>query len=642
MQVSVVGFSVKNYNEPKKAFEILKDINFQDSKRVIGIKLNNIVKELYTVIDSDCTLEFITFDDPDGKKMYRHTCSHILAQAVSNIFPTVKLAIGPSIENGFYYDFDFVTSISRDDFDKIEQEMKRIIKANFPIERLEYSKTEAEEILLKKNQTYKLELLSDIPEGEKITFYRQGDFQDLCIGAHLTHTGKVKAFKLTSLTGAYWRGSEKNKMLTRIYGTAFEKDSQLQEYLEQLEEAKQKDHNKLGRELGLFMTDENIGQGLALLMPKGAKVIQILQRFVEDEEERRGYVFTKTPIMTKPNLFITSGHLEHYKDKMFCADEGSDDELYMRPMTCPFQFSIYNNGLKSYRDLPIRYSETSTLFRKEASGEMHGLIRLRQFTLSDGHIVCTKKQLESEFKSTFDLVMFMLKTFKLEEDVTFRFSRWDPNDPKKYIGTKKEWEHTEKIMENLLQKAKIQYTDGWGEAAFYGPKLDVQIKNVFGKEDTIITIQIDFSLAKKFKMKYINEKGEEATPLIIHRSSIGCYERTLAILIEKYNGAFPVWFAPEQVRILSLTDRCADKVNEYKEILTSKKIRVTTDLRNEKLGKKIRDARLERVPYILIVGDKEAENNSVSVRYRAEGDLGTMSLESFIERIEEEIETKKS
>lgn len=642
MQVSVVGFSVKNYNEPKKAFEILKDINFQDSKRVIGIKLNNKVKELYTVIDSDCTLEFITFDDPDGKKMYRHTCSHILAQAVSNIFPTVKLAIGPSIENGFYYDFDFVTSISRDDFDKIEQEMKRIIKANFPIERLEYSKTEAEEILLKKNQTYKLELLSDIPEGEKITFYRQGDFQDLCIGAHLTHTGKVKAFKLTSLTGAYWRGSEKNKMLTRIYGTAFEKDSQLQEYLEQLEEAKQKDHNKLGRELGLFMTDENIGQGLALLMPKGAKVIQILQRFVEDEEEKRGYVFTKTPIMTKPNLFITSGHLEHYKDKMFCADEGSDDELYMRPMTCPFQFSIYNNGLKSYRDLPIRYSETSTLFRKEASGEMHGLIRLRQFTLSDGHIVCTKKQLESEFKSTFDLVMFMLKTFKLEEDVTFRFSRWDPNDPKKYIGTKKEWEHTEKIMENLLQKAKIQYTDGWGEAAFYGPKLDVQIKNVFGKEDTIITIQIDFSLAKKFKMKYINEKGEEATPLIIHRSSIGCYERTLAILIEKYNGAFPVWFAPEQVRILSLTDRCADKVNEYKEILTSKKIRVTTDLRNEKLGKKIRDARLERVPYILIVGDKEAENNSVSVRYRAEGDLGTMSLESFIERIEEEIETKKS
>lgn len=642
MQVSVVGFSVKNYNEPKKAFEILKDINFQDSKRVIGIKLNNIVKELYTVIDSDCTLEFITFDDPDGKKMYRHTCSHILAQAVSNIFPTVKLAIGPSIENGFYYDFDFVTSISRDDFDKIEQEMKRIIKANFPIERLEYSKTEAEEILLKKNQTYKLELLSDIPEGEKITFYRQGDFQDLCIGAHLTHTGKVKAFKLTSLTGAYWRGSEKNKMLTRIYGTAFEKDSQLQEYLEQLEEAKQKDHNKLGRELGLFMTDENIGQGLALLMPKGAKVIQILQRFVEDEEEKRGYVFTKTPIMTKPNLFITSGHLEHYKDKMFCADEGSEDELYMRPMTCPFQFSIYNNGLKSYRDLPIRYSETSTLFRKEASGEMHGLIRLRQFTLSDGHIVCTKKQLESEFKSTFDLVMFMLKTFKLEEDVTFRFSRWDPNDPKKYIGTKKEWEHTEKIMENLLQKAKIQYTDGWGEAAFYGPKLDVQIKNVFGKEDTIITIQIDFSLAKKFKMKYINEKGEEATPLIIHRSSIGCYERTLAILIEKYNGAFPVWFAPEQVRILSLTDRCADKVNEYKEILTSKKIRVTTDLRNEKLGKKIRDARLERVPYILIVGDKEAENNSVSVRYRAEGDLGTMSLESFIERIEKEIETKKS
>lgn len=642
MQVSVVGFSVKNYNEPKKASEILKDINFQDSKRVIGIKLNNIVKELYTVIDSDCTLEFITFDDPDGKKMYRHTCSHILAQAVSNIFPTVKLAIGPSIENGFYYDFDFVTSISRDDFDKIEQEMKRIIKANFPIERLEYSKTEAEEILLKKNQTYKLELLSDIPEGEKITFYRQGDFQDLCIGAHLTHTGKVKAFKLTSLTGAYWRGSEKNKMLTRIYGTAFEKDSQLQEYLEQLEEAKQKDHNKLGRELGLFMTDENIGQGLALLMPKGAKVIQILQRFVEDEEEKRGYVFTKTPIMTKPNLFITSGHLEHYKDKMFCADEGSDDELYMRPMTCPFQFSIYNNGLKSYRDLPIRYSETSTLFRKEASGEMHGLIRLRQFTLSDGHIVCAKKQLESEFKSTFDLVMFMLKTFKLEEDVTFRFSRWDPNDPKKYIGTKKEWEHTEKIMENLLQKAKIQYTDGWGEAAFYGPKLDVQIKNVFGKEDTIITIQIDFSLAKKFKMKYINEKGEEATPLIIHRSSIGCYERTLAILIEKYNGAFPVWFAPEQVRILSLTDRCADKVNEYKEILTSKKIRVTTDLRNEKLGKKIRDARLERVPYILIVGDKEAENNSVSVRYRAEGDLGTMSLEFFIERIEEEIETKKS
>ena len=641
MEIKLENGVSLSYSQPKKGFEILKDANVPNAKRVLVMSVNGVTKELNSVVNEDATIKFYTFDDEEGKRAYRHTCSHILAQAITNIYPTVKLAIGPSIENGFYYDFDFLTSIGREEFEKIETEMKNIIKANFPIERLKYSKEEAEKYLMSKQQTYKLELLADLPENEEITFYKQGEFQDLCSGPHLTSTGKIKAFKLTSLTGAYWRGSEKNKMLTRIYGTAFEKESQLDEYLQKLEEAKLRDHNKLGRDLELFMTDENIGQGLALLMPKGAKVVQILERFVEDEEERRGYIFTKTPLLTKPNLFETSGHLAHYKDKMFCCNPDTDEELYLRPMTCPFQFTIYNNGIKSYRDLPLRYSETSTLFRKEASGEMHGLIRLRQFTLSDGHIVCTKKQLESEFKGAFDLVKFMLDTFGLTDDVTFRFSRWDPNNAKKYIGTKKEWEHTEKIMENLLKKAGIKYEEGWGEAAFYGPKLDVQLKNVHGKEDTIITIQIDFALAKRFQMTYINENGEKSIPYIIHRSSIGCYERTLAMLIEKYNGAFPVWFAPEQVKILSLTDRTADKVLEYKNELLKYNIRVGTDLRNEKLGKKIRDARLERIPYILVVGDAEAEKNIVSVRNRETGDMGTMSLSDFIKIINEDIVSKK-
>ena len=487
-----------------------------------------------------------------------------------------------------------------------------------------------------------MELLADIPEGEEISFYTQGDFTDLCAGPHLASTGKVKCFKLTSLTGAYWRGNEKNKMLTRIYGTAFDKKADLDEYLAKLEEAKKRDHNKLGRELGIFMTDENIGQGLPLIMPKGARIIQIMQRFVEDEEQRRGYLLTKTPIMSKNNLFITSGHWDHYKDKMFyIGEEDVDDEiLCLRPMTCPFQFTIYKNGLKSYRDLPIRYAETAIEFRKEASGEMHGLTRIRQFTLADGHIVCTPDQLEDEFAGAVDLIKFMLKTFDLEGDVTYRFSRWDPANADKYVGDAADWERSEGAMKTILDDLGIEYTEAWGEAAFYGPKLDVQGTNVHGKEDTLFTVQLDFALAERFDMMYIDENGEKARPLIIHRSSIGCYERTLAMLIEKYNGAFPMWLAPEQVRVLSLTDRTADAAKSVAKELAAAGLRAEADVRSEKLGKKIREAQLEKVPYVLVIGDKEAEEGVVSVRHRAEGDLGTMTAADFLAMAREEIDSK--
>ena len=620
---------------PKSAYEIAKQIGERLAKVALVCKIDGVLTSMREVIDHDCKFEVLTWNDDEAKAVYRHTASHILAQAVKNVYPTVQLAIGPSIENGFYYDFDFKTPITQGDFEKIEAEMKAIIKADMPIERKVVSRKEAESMLKKMKQTYKIELLADIPEGEEISFYTQGDFIDLCAGPHLASTGKVKEFKLTSLTGAYWRGNEKNKMLTRIYGTAFDKKSELEEYLKKLEEAKMRDHNRLGRDLGFFMTDENVGQGLPLIMPKGARIIQLMQRFVEDEEQKRGYLLTKTPIMTKNNLFITSGHWDHYKDKMFyIGEEGVDDEiLALRPMTCPLQFTIYKNGLKSYRDLPVRYAETATLFRKEASGEMHGLTRVRQFTLSDGHIVCTPDQLEQEFETALDLIKYLIDVLGLNNDVSYRFSRWDPQDADKYVGTAEDWNKVESTMEQILHNLDVEYETGWGEAAFYGPKLDVQAKNVHGKEDTMFTVQIDFALAERFDMIYIDENGEKQRPLIVHRSSIGCYERTFALLIEKYNGAFPLWLSAEQVRVLSLTDRTIDNALEVKKALVNAGIRAEADVRSEKLGKKIREAQLEKVNYILIIGDKEAEQGLVAVRHRAEGDLGTMTLDEFKSKV---------
>ena len=620
---------------PKSAYEIAKQIGERLAKVALVCKIDGVLTSMREVIDHDCKFEVLTWNDDEAKAVYRHTASHILAQAVRNIYPTVQLAIGPSIENGFYYDFDFKTPITQGDFEKIEAEMKAIIKADMPIERKVVSRKEAESMLKKMKQTYKIELLADIPEGEEISFYTQGDFIDLCAGPHLSSTGKVKEFKLTSLTGAYWRGSEKNKMLTRIYGTAFDKKAELEEYLKKLEEAKMRDHNRLGRDLGFFMTDENVGQGLPLIMPKGARIIQLMQRFVEDEEQKRGYLLTKTPIMTKNNLFITSGHWDHYKDKMFyIGEEGVDDEiLALRPMTCPLQFTIYKNGLKSYRDLPVRYAETATLFRKEASGEMHGLTRVRQFTLSDGHIVCTPDQLEQEFETALDLIKYLIDVLGLNNDVSYRFSRWDPQEADKYVGTAEDWNKVESTMEQILHNLNVEYETGWGEAAFYGPKLDVQAKNVHGKEDTMFTVQIDFALAERFDMIYIDENGEKQRPLIVHRSSIGCYERTFALLIEKYNGAFPLWLSAEQVRVLSLTDRTIDNALEVKKALMNAGIRAEADVRSEKLGKKIREAQLEKVNYILIIGDKEAEQGLVAVRHRSEGDLGTMTLDEFKSKV---------
>ncbi len=643
MQLTLKDGSKMSFDGAMSALDVTKHISEGLARAAIVCRIDGKLASMDTIIDKDCNFEVLTFNDEDGKKVYRHTCAHILAQAVRNIYPTVQLAIGPAVDNGFYYDFDFKTPITQADFEKIEAEMKSIIKANLPITRIECSREEAGERIAKMKQTYKAELLADIPEGETISFYQQGDFIDLCSGPHLTSTGKIKAFKLTSLTGAYWRGNEKNKMLTRIYGTCFEKKADLDEYIQKLEEAKLRDHNKVGREMGLFMTDENIGQGLPLIMPKGARIIQIMQRFVEDEEQKRGYLLTKTPIMTKNNLFITSGHWDHYKDKMFyIGDEDVDDEiLCLRPMTCPFQFTIYKNGLKSYRDLPIRYAETAIEFRKEASGEMHGLTRIRQFTLSDGHIVCTPDQLESEFQGAVDLIKYLIGILGLQDDVSYRFSRWDPKDPDKYVGNAEDWDKVETAMQNILNDLHIDYTEAWGEAAFYGPKLDVQGKNVHGKEDTLFTVQIDFSLATRFDMIYIDENGEKARPLIIHRSSIGCYERTLAMLIEKYNGAFPMWLAPEQARVLSLTDRTADKAKEVRDKLFDLGLRAEADVRSEKLGKKIREAQLDKVPYIIVIGDKEAEQNVISVRHRSEGDLGTMTVEEFVAKALLEVATKE-
>ena len=575
-------------------------------------------------------------------QILRHSASHILAQAVKRLFPDVKLAIGPAIDTGFYYDFDTEHTFSPEDLEAIEAEMKKVVKENLKIERFELPKEEALELM--KDEPYKTELINELPEGEVISFYKQGDFTDLCAGPHVNYTSKVKAYKLLSATGAYWRGNEKNKMLQRIYGTAFSNKDDLAAHLEQLEEAKKRDHNKLGRELELFTTSEVIGQGLPILLPKGARIIQLLQRFVEDEEQKRGWQLTKTPLMAKSDLYKISGHWDHYKDGMFVmGDEETDKEVFaLRPMTCPFQYQAYLNRGRSYRDLPLRLAETSTLFRNEASGEMHGLIRVRQFTISEGHLMCTPEQREGEFKSCLELTNFMLKTLGLYEDVSYRFSQWDPDNREKYIGTEEQWDEAQGVMKKILDHLEIPYKVGVGEAAFYGPKLDIQIKNVHGKEDTLITIQIDQMLAEKFGMEYVDKDGTKKNPYIIHRTSIGCYERTLALLIEKYAGAFPVWLAPVQVKMLAIADRHLDYIYDVKKKLEAAGIiRIEVDDRSEKIGYKIREAQLEKVPYMLVIGDKDIENNTVSVRSRKDGDIGAMSIDEFIAKICEEVETKK-
>ena len=642
VKVNLKG-TVKEYEADTTVAQIAQSIGAGLYKAACAGKIDGKVVDLRTPVENDCNLEILTFDDADGKKAYWHTTSHIMAQAVKRLFPDAIFAIGPAIENGFYYDFDLPRTLTPEDLGKIEDEIKKVIKENIPLERFELPPQQAKELMEKENQKYKVELIEEHSgKGENISFYKQGDFTDLCAGPHLMSTGCVKAVKLTNATAAYWRGDATGKSLQRIYGISFPKASELEEYLTRVEEAKKRDHNILGRQLGYFTTCDLIGQGLPILLPNGARVIQTLQRFVEDEEQRRGWLLTKTPYMAKSDLYKLSGHWDHYQDGMFIlGDESKDDEVFaLRPMTCPFQYQAYLNKKRSYRDLPLRYNETSTLFRNEASGEMHGLIRVRQFTISEGHLMCRPDQLEDEFKKCLELAIFMLKTLGLYEDVSYRFSMWDPNDRKKYIGTPEQWDEAQGIMRKILTHLEIPYVEGIGEAAFYGPKLDIQIKNVFGKEDTLITIQIDQMLAEKFGMEYVDADGLKKNPYIIHRTSIGCYERTLALLIEKYAGALPMWLMPEQVRILPISDRLLPEAKKIEEKLQAARLRVTTDSRSEKIGYKIREAQLEKIPYMLVVGDKEVQENLVAVRSRKDGDIGTMTLDAFLEKAVDEVEKK--
>ena len=586
-----------------------------------------------------------TFENEEYRKTYWHTCSHVLAQAMKRLHPEVKLAIGPSIENGFYYDFDTPRPFTPEDLAELEGEMRKICKEKLKLERFELPRAEAIKFMEEKEEPYKVELINDLPEDAVISFYKQGDFTDLCAGPHLDSTGRIKgnAIKLTSATGAYWRGDSNRKMLQRIYGVAFAKKDDLDAYIAQREEALKRDHNKLGRELEYFTTVDVIGQGLPILLPKGARTIQILQRWIEDEEQRRGYLLTKTPLMAKRDLYKISGHWDHYREGMFIMGDPDDETkecFALRPMTCPFQYQTYLNRQRSYRDLPMRLGETSTLFRNEDSGEMHGLIRVRQFTISEGHLVLRPDQLEEEFRGCFELANYCLETLGLKEDATFRFSQWDPNNTAKYEGTAEQWETAQKVMGQILDDLGVNYEIGIDEAAFYGPKLDIQVKNVFGKEDTLITIQIDMLLAEKFGMYYIDENGEKALPYIIHRTSMGCYERTLALLIEKYAGALPTWMSAEQVRFLPVTDRAADYCAEKARAMEAMGFRVEVDYRNEKIGKKIREAQLEKVPYMVIVGDRDIENGTVSPRHRADGDLGAMSFDEFAALVKNVVDTK--
>ena len=642
MKITLKDGSVKEYSQSMSVIDIANDISEGLGRAACAGEVNGEVVDLRTVIEEDSTLSILTFNDEAGKAAYRHTCSHVLAEAVKRLYPDAKLAIGPSIDTGFYYDFEHAP-FSREDLDKIEAEMKKVIKENAKIERFTMPREEAIKFMEEKSEPYKVELIRDLPEDAVISFYSQGDFVDLCAGPHLMKTGAIKAFKLISSSGAYWRGKSDNQMLARIYGTAYTKKDELAAYLEHLEDIKKRDHNKLGREMEIFTTVDVIGQGLPLLMPNGVIMLQELQRWIEDEETKRGYVRTKTPLMAKSDLYKISGHWDHYKDGMFVlGDEEKDDEVFaLRPMTCPFQYYVYKNSQKSYRDLPIRYGETSTLFRNEDSGEMHGLTRVRQFTISEGHLIVRPDQMVEEFKGCLALAKYCLETLGVESEVTYHLSKRDPENTTKYIGAPEVWDETEQHIRDVLNELDIEFTEDIGEAAFYGPKVDINAKNVYGKEDTMITIQWDALLAEQFDMYYIDQNGEKVRPYIIHRTSMGCYERTLAWLIEHYAGLFPTWLCAEQVRVLPISEKYADYATKVEAELKNNGIRASVDNRSEKIGFKIRDARLKRVPYMLVVGQKEEEEGKVSVRSRYLGDEGQKDLSVFVDEICKEIRTKE-
>lgn len=644
MKITLKDGSVKEYSEAMSAYDITRDISEGLARAACAVEINGEVKDLRTVIDGDCEFNVLTAKDSDGIRTVRHTASHVLAEAVKRLYPNAKLAIGPSIDEGFYYDFE-AEPFSREDLDKLEKEMKKIIKEGNRLEKYTLPRNEAIAFMKEKEEPYKVELIEDLPEDAEISFYKQGEgFTDLCAGPHLMNTKGIKAFKLISSSMAYWRGDSNKAQLQRIYGTAFATKDELNAYLEHLEDIKKRDHNKLGREMELFTTVDVIGQGLPLLMPKGAKIIQTLQRWIEDLEDNEwGYIRTKTPLMAKSDLYKISGHWDHYTDGMFVlGEEEKDKEVFaLRPMTCPFQYYVYKNSQHSYRELPLRYGETSTLFRNEDSGEMHGLTRVRQFTISEGHLIVRPDQMVEEFKNCIALAKHCLSTLGVEEDVTYHLSKWDPNNREKYIGEPEVWEETEQHMREMMQELEIPFVEDVGEAAFYGPKIDINAKNVYGKEDTMITIQWDALLAEQFDMYYIDANGEKVRPYIIHRTSMGCYERTLAWLIEKYAGKFPTWLCPEQVRVLPISDKYEEYAKKVEAELKKNGILATVDTRSEKIGYKIRESRLAKVPYMLVVGEKEEADGNVSVRSRFAGDEGVKPLNEFINQICEEIRTKE-
>lgn len=669
MIITLKDGSMKEYESPMSVYDIARDISEGLARMACVGEVDGKVVDLRTVVDRDATLNILTFESEEGKKAYRHTCSHVLAEAVKNLYPEAKMTIGPSIDDGFYYDFD-MPPLTREDLDKIEAEMKKIIKKGEKLESFTLPREEAIKMMAEREEPYKVELIQDLPEDAIISFYKQGDFVELCAGPHLMSTKQIKAFKLISSSGAYWRGDEHNKMLTRIYGTAYTKKSDLNEYLDYLEDIKKRDHNKLGREMDLFTTVDVLGQGLPLFMPKGTKIIQKMQRWIEDLEDYEwGYVRTRTPLMAKSTLYKISDHWYHYKDGMFVfgyenredlesvtseereikgledlplIENDPDSNVYaLRPMTCPFQYYVYKARQKSYRDLPYRMGETSTLFRNEDSGEMHGLTRVRQFTISEGHLVCTPEQINEEFKNCVKLAKYCLTTLGLENDVTYRFSKWDPEDSEKYLGTSEQWDNVEAAMRDILDEIGLDYTEATGEAAFYGPKLDIQAKNVYGKEDTMITIQLDMFLAERYDMYYIDRDGARKRPYIIHRTSLGCYERTLAWLIEKYAGKFPTWLCPEQVRVLPVSEKYADYAQEVYRELRKNGVDVIVDNSAERVGYKIRQAQLDKLPYMLVVGAQEEVDKTVSVRSRYAGDEGIKQLSEFVDEICKEIRTKE-
>lgn len=639
MNIKLKDGRVLEVAEGCNAMDAAKQIDQSLYKAALACRINGKLQSLPTALHAGDELEILTWEDEDGRWTLRHTASHVLAQAVAHLYPEVKFAIGPAIDNGFYYDFDREIPFTAEDLTAIEAEMKKIVKQGIRLERFELPRAEALKFMQEREQPYKVELINDLPADAVISFYKQGDFTDLCAGPHLPSTSGVKAFKLTSCTGAYWRGDSKRKMLQRIYGTAFTKKEDLEQYLAAVEDAKKRDHNKIGRELEYFTTVDVIGQGLPILLPKGARVIQILQRFVEDEERRRGYQLTKTPLMAKRELYKISGHWDHYLDGMFVMGDPNDETkecFALRPMTCPFQYQVFLNRQRSYRDLPMRLGETSTLFRNEDSGEMHGLIRVRQFTISEGHLILRPEQLEDEFRGCLELAKYMLEAVGLEEDCSYRFSQWDPNNKEKYIGTAEQWDEAQGTMKKILDDLGVKYTVGIDEAAFYGPKLDIQIRNVFGKEDTLVTIQIDQMLAEKFGMQYTDVDGQKRYPYIIHRTSLGCYERTLALVLEKYAGALPLWMAPVQVSLLPITERTHDYARKVMAMLDAHDIRCELDDRNEKIGYKIREAQMEKVPYMLVLGDKEQESGMLAVRDR-KGETVAMTPDEFLAKLQREV-----